>query len=83
MVISVGSLEQSGGVLEQSGGTLEQAGGAVLDERFAMEAGKWLFASIMAIISLVLPSLERNRKTILVVDTMSRTTTKIRIAAAS
>ncbi len=59
----------------------QRAGRAVLDEGFAMDAGTWLFISMIAIIVLVLPSTTKDRETSMAGTVGLRPITKIGIAA--
>ena len=59
----------------------QQAGRAVLDEGFAMDAGTWLFISMIAIIVLVLPSTTKDRETSMAGTAGLRPITKMWIAA--
>ena len=59
----------------------QRAGRAVLDEGFAMDAGTWLFISMIAIIVLVLPSTTKDRETSMARTMGLRPITKIGIAA--
>ena len=58
----------------------QRTGHAVLDEGFAMDAGTWLFISMIAIIILILPSTVKARETSMAVTEGLRPITKIWIA---
>ena len=59
----------------------QRAGRAVLDEGLAMDAGTWLFISIIAIIALVLPSTTKDCETSMAGTAGLRPITKMWIAA--
>ena len=59
----------------------QQAGRAVLDEGFAMDAGTWLFISMIAIVVLVLPSTTKDREISMAGTAGLRPITKMWIAA--
>lgn len=59
----------------------QRAGRAVLDEGFAMDAGTWLFISMIAIVVLVLPSTTKDREISMAGTAGLRPITKMWIAA--
>ena len=61
----------------------QRAGRAVLDDGFAMDAGTWLFISMIAIIVMVLPSMTKDRETSMAGTAGLRPSTKMWIAATS
>ena len=61
--------------------TNQRAGRAVLGEGFAMDAGTWLFISMIAIVVLVLPSTTKDREISMAGTAGLRPITKMWIAA--
>ena len=83
-VMSVAAIPRTSTMRDQTSinvlSTNQRAGRAVLGEEFAMDAGTWLFISMIAIIILILPSTVKARETSMAVTEGLRPITKIWIA---
>ena len=83
-VMSVAAIPRTSTVRDQTSinvlPTNQRAGCAVIGEGFAMDAGTWLFISMIAIIILVLPSTAKDRETRMAVSAALRPITKFWIA---